>query len=190
MTKLGLRVHFLRGAHIKYERRPQGLLLREWRAREKILRRHCGDPGHTVSIKVGRSRTGYAIFIIRGIGEPKDYMVQIRTDSGDVVKGESLIDNGIHTDMPSAGGIRGEVRDILNRPEGRHWQFGQKNRKGRIGRQAVGPQFQGIHTVILLLRKNGHFRHCVRQAGRDGVQMEAGRLFALCVSSRWFEDER
>jgi hypothetical protein len=43
-------------------------LLREWRAREKILRRHRRDSGLTVSIEGGCSGTGYAIFIIRGIG--------------------------------------------------------------------------------------------------------------------------
>src|SRR6266581_5986040 len=95
-------------------------LLREWRAREKILRRHRRDSGLTVSIKLGWSGSGYAIFIILRIGEPEDYVVQIRTDPGDVVKGESLIDDGIHADRASARRIRGEVPDILNRAEGRH----------------------------------------------------------------------
>src|SRR5712691_8908461 len=49
--------------------------LREWCARKKILRRHRGDSGLAVSIKVSGSRTGYAIFIIRRIGEPEDYVV-------------------------------------------------------------------------------------------------------------------
>ena len=49
---------------------------------------------------MSRSRTGYAFFVVRRIGEPEDDVVQIRTDSGDVVKGESLIDDGIDADMP------------------------------------------------------------------------------------------
>src|SRR5438876_8372399 len=81
--------------------------LREWRARKKILRRHRRDSGLTVSIKLGWSRTGYAIFIILRIGEPEDYVVQLRTDPGDVVKCERLIDDGIHADRPSAIRIRG-----------------------------------------------------------------------------------
>ena len=40
-----------------------------------------------------REPNRYAVFIIRRIGEPKDYVVQIRTDPGDIVKGESLIDD-------------------------------------------------------------------------------------------------
>src|SRR6476660_10180913 len=100
--------------------------LREWRARKKILRRHRRDSGLTVSIKVSGSRTGYTIFIIRRIGEPKDYVVQIRTDPGDIVKGESLIDDGIHADRPIARRIRGEVRDVLNRTERRHRHLGQE----------------------------------------------------------------
>src|SRR5215472_6580734 len=92
--------------------------LGEWRAREKILRRHGRDSGLIVSIELGWSGSGNAIFIIIRIGEPEDYVVQICTDSGDVVKCERLIDDGIHTDIPSARRIRGEVRDILNRTEG------------------------------------------------------------------------
>src|SRR5436190_15728442 len=45
--------------------------LREWRARKKILRRHRGDSGLTVSIEVSGSRTGHAIFIIIRISEPE-----------------------------------------------------------------------------------------------------------------------
>src|SRR5947207_923365 len=112
--------------------------LREWCAREKILRRHRRDSGLIISIEVPGSRTGYAIFIIIRIGEPEDYVVQIRTDPGDVVKGESLIDDGIHADMPSARRIGGEVPDILHRAEGRHRHFGQEDRKGRVGPQALG----------------------------------------------------
>src|SRR5438876_288563 len=77
---------------------PGKPLLREWRAREKILRRHRRDSGLAVSIKLGWSRTGDAIFIIRRIGEPEHHVVQIYTDPGDVVKCESLIDDGIHAD--------------------------------------------------------------------------------------------
>src|SRR5439155_13992681 len=112
--------------------------LREWCAREKILRRHRRNSGLIVSVEVSGSRTGYAIFIILRIGEPEHYVVQIRTDPGDVVKGESLINDGIHADRPSAVRIRGEVPDILNRAEGRHRHFGQEDRKGRIGPQALG----------------------------------------------------
>ena len=110
-----------------------------------------------------------AIFIIRRIGEPEDDVVQIRTDPGDVVKGESLIDDGIYADMPSARRIRGEVPDILNRAEGRHRHFGQEDRKGRIGPQALGMQIQRIHTANVLPRKNGNGRRRVRQAGCDGI---------------------
>ena len=144
-------------------------VLREWSAREKILRRHRRNSGRAVSVEVSRSRTGYAIFIIRRIGEPEDYVVQIRTDPGDIVKGESLIDDGIDADMPSARRIGGEVPDILNRAEGRHRHFGQEDRKGRIGPQALGMQIQGIHTANVLPRKNGNGRRRVRQAGCDGI---------------------
>src|SRR6266496_484737 len=99
----------------------------EWRARKKILRRHRRDSRLTVSVEVSGSRTGYAIFIIRRVGEPKHYVVQIRTDPGDVVKGEGLIDDGIHAHGPSARRIRGEVPDILNRAEGRHRHLGQED---------------------------------------------------------------
>src|SRR6266550_9171862 len=51
-------------------------LLREWRARENILRRHRRDSGLTVSIEGGWTGTGYAIFIIRRIREPEDHVVQ------------------------------------------------------------------------------------------------------------------
>ena len=120
-------------------------VLREWRAREKILRRHRRNSGLTVAVKVSGSRTGDAIFIIRRISEPEDDVVQIRTDPGDVVKREGLIDDGIYADMPSARRIRGEVPDILNRAEGRHRHFGQEDRKGRIGPQALGMQIQRVH---------------------------------------------
>ena len=143
--------------------------LREWRAGEKILRRHRGNSGLTVSVEVCGSRTGYAIFIIRRIGEPEDYVVQIRTDPGDIVKGESLIDDGIYADMPSARRIRGEVRDILDRAEGRHRQFGQEDCKGRIGPQALSMQIQRVQTANVLLRKNGNSRRRVWQAGCDGI---------------------
>src|SRR5262245_39311216 len=107
--------------------------LLEWRARKKILRRHRRDSGLTVSIKVSGSRTRDAVFIIRRIGEPEHYVVQIRTDPGDVIKGESLIDDGVHADGPPARRIRCEVPDILNRAEGRHRHLGQEDRKGRVG---------------------------------------------------------
>src|SRR6266699_1161887 len=129
------------------------IVLREWRSREKILRRHRCNSGLTVSVEVSGSRTGYAIFISRRIGEPEDYVVQIRTDPGDVVKGESLIDDGIDADMPSARRIGGEVPYILNRAEGRHRHLGQEDRKGGVGPQALGTQNQGIHSPSLLLRK-------------------------------------
>jgi hypothetical protein len=115
-----------------------GPLLREWRARKKILRRHRRDSGLAVSIELGRSRTGYAIFIIRRIGKPEDHVVQISTEPGNVVKCKSLLDDGIHADVRSARRIRGEIPDLLNRAEGRHRHFGQEERKGRIGRQVVG----------------------------------------------------
>ena len=143
--------------------------LREWRARKKILRRHRRDSGHTVSIELGWSRTGHAIFIIRRIGEPEHYVVQIRTDPGDVVKGESLIDDGIHANVPSARRIRCEVPDILNRAEGRHRHFGQEDRKGRVGPQALGMQIQRIHTANVLPGKNGDGSRRVRQAGCDRI---------------------
>src|SRR4030095_6974146 len=95
-------------------------MLREWRARKKILRRHRRDSGTIVSIEVSGSRTRYTIFIIIRISEPEDYVVQLCTDAGDVIKGKSLIDDGIHADGPSARRIRCEVPDILNRAEGRH----------------------------------------------------------------------
>src|SRR5206468_7024868 len=72
----------------------------KWRAREKILRRHRRDSGLTVSIEVGWSGSGNAIFIVVWIGKPEDYMVQISTDPGDVVECERLIDDGIHADGP------------------------------------------------------------------------------------------
>ena len=50
-------------------------VLREWRAREKILRRHRRDSGLIVSVEVSGSRAGYAIFIVIRIGEPEDYVV-------------------------------------------------------------------------------------------------------------------
>ena len=145
--------------------------LREWRARKKILRGHRRDSGLTVSIEVSGSRTGHAIFIIRRIGEPEDYVVQIRTDPSDVVEGKSLIDDGIHADGPSARRIRGEVPDILNRAEGRHRHLGQEDRKGRIGPQALGMQIQRIHTADVLPRENGDGRRRVRHRGAacDGI---------------------
>jgi hypothetical protein len=39
-------------------------VLREWRAKEKILRRHRRDSGLIVSVEVSGSRTGYALFIM------------------------------------------------------------------------------------------------------------------------------
>ena len=143
--------------------------LREWRARKKILRRHRGDSGTIVSIEVSGSRTRYTLFIIIRISEPEDYVVQFRTDAGDVVKGKSFIDDGIHTESPSARRIRGEVPDILNRAEGRHRHVGQEDRKGRIGPQALGLQIQGIHTANVLPRKDGNGRRRVRQAGSDRI---------------------
>jgi len=143
--------------------------LREWRARKKILRRHRRDSGLIVSIKLGWSGSGNAIFIILRISEPEDYVVQIRTDPGNVVKCESLIDDSIHADRPSARRIRGEVPDILNRAEGRHRHVGQEDRKGRIGPQALGLQIQGIHTANVLPRKDGNGRRRVRQAGCDRI---------------------
>src|SRR5215467_956529 len=65
--------------------------LRKWRARKKVLRRHRRNSGLTVAIEVSWSRTGYAIFVIIRIGEPEDYVVQVRADPGDVVKCERLI---------------------------------------------------------------------------------------------------
>jgi len=144
-------------------------VLREWRAREKILRRHRRDSGLTVSIEVGWSGSGNAIFIVVWIGKPEDYMVQISTDPGDVVECERLIDDGIHADGPSARRIRGEVPDILNRAERRHGHFGQEDRKCCIGPQTLGVQIQRIHTPNVLPRKNGHGRCCVRQAGCDRI---------------------
>ena len=41
-----------------------GAVLREWRAREKILRRHRRDSGLIVSVEVSGSGTGYALFIM------------------------------------------------------------------------------------------------------------------------------
>ena len=113
-------------------------VLREWRAREKIFRRHRRNSGLTVSVEVSGSRTGYAIFIIRWIGEPEDYVVQIRTNPSDVVKGESLINDGIDADMPSARRIGGEVPDILYCTEGWHRPLGQEDGKCRISPQARG----------------------------------------------------
>src|SRR4029077_19323777 len=103
-----------RGASIKARPTPRDCYgrrrrLREWRARKKILRRHRRDSGLTVSIKVSGSRARDAVFIIRRIGEPEDYVVQIRTNPSDVVEGKSLIDDGIDTESPSARRIRGEV---------------------------------------------------------------------------------
>src|SRR6266568_8972039 len=153
--------------------------LREWCAREKILRRHRRDSGLIVSIEAGWSGSGYAIFIIVWIGEPEDYVVQICTDPGDVVKCESLIDDGIHADRPFARRVRGEVPDILNRAEGRHRHFRQEDRKGRIGPQALGMQIQRIHTANVLPRKDGNLRRRIRQAGCDSIrswyQVEPGR---------------
>ena len=140
-------------------------MLREWRARKKILRRHRRDSGTIVSIEVSGSRTRYTIFIIIRISEPEDYVVQLCTDAGDVIKGKSLIDDGIHTESPSARRIRGEVPDILNRAEGRHRPLGQEDRKGRIGPQARGVQIQRIHTANVLPRKNGNGRRRVRHRG-------------------------
>ncbi len=137
-------------------------MLREWRARKKILRRHRRDSGTIVSIEVSGSRTRYTLFIIIRISEPKDYVVQLRTDAGDVVKGKSLINDGIHADMPSARRIRGEVPDILNRSEGRHRQFGQEDRKCRIRPQAFGMQIQRIHAPTVFPWKNGDGRCRVR----------------------------
>jgi len=54
--------------------------VREWRARKKILRRHRRDSGLIVSIEVGWSGSGNAIFIIVWIGEPEDYVFRsVRT---------------------------------------------------------------------------------------------------------------
>ena len=121
--------------------------------------------GLTVAVKVCWSRTRDAVFIIRRIGEPEHYVVQIRTDPRDVVKGESLIDDGIHADGPSARRIRCEVPDILNCAEGRHRHLGQEDRKGRIGPQALGMQIQRIHAANVLPRENGNGRRRVRHRG-------------------------
>ena len=144
---------------------PSKRLLREWCTGKKILRRHCRNSGTIVSIEVSGSRTGYTLFIIIRISEPEDYLVQLYTDAGDVVKGKSLIDDGIHADMPSARRIGGEVPDILNRTEGWYRQFGQEDRKGRIGPQTRRVQIQRIQTTNLLLRKNGNSRRRVRHRG-------------------------
>ena len=105
-----------RGAPIKARPTPRDCYgrrrrLREWRARKKILRRHRRDSGLTVSIKVSGSRTRDAVFIIRRISEPEHYVVQIRTDPGDVIKGESLIDDGIHADgtLPAAFVVKSPI---------------------------------------------------------------------------------
>jgi len=57
---------------------------------EKILREHRRDSGVAVSVKMGWRKTGHAISVIVRIGEPEDYVVQIRTDPSDVVKCERL----------------------------------------------------------------------------------------------------
>jgi len=143
--------------------------LGEWRARQEILRRHGRDSGLIVSIELGWSGSGNAIFIIIRIGEPEYDVIEICTDSCDVVKGERLIDNGIHADIPSARRIRGEVSDILNRTEGRHRHFSQEDRKRRIRPQAFGMQIQGIYTANVLSRKNGNGCGRVRKAGCDSI---------------------
>src|SRR5215469_12233764 len=145
--------------------RSRASVLREWRARKKILRRHRRNSGTIVSIEVSGSRTGYTLFIVIRISEPEDYVVQLYTDAGDVVKGKSLIDDGIHADMPYARRIRGEVRDILNRTEGWHRQFGQKDRKCRIGPQTPGMQIQCIHAPTVLPRENRNGRRRVWHRG-------------------------
>ena len=174
----------LKEAHFSF---PGRLVLREWRARKKILRRHGRDSGLIVSVEVSGSRTGYAIFIIRRIGEPEDYVVQLCTDAGDVVKGESLIDDGIHADVPSSVGIRREVANILNRAKGRHRHLRQEHRKGRIRPQALGMEIQGVYTANVFPRRNGNGRRCVRKAGCDGIgswyQVEPGRLLVLRMCS-------
>src|SRR5215475_4478885 len=139
--------------------------LREWRARKKILRRHRRDSGTIVSIEVSGSRTGYTIFIIIRISEPEDYVVQLYTDAGDVIKGKSLIDDGIHADMSYARCIRGEVPDILNRAEGWYRHLCQEDRKGRIGPQTRRVQIQCIQTTNVLPRENGNSRRRVRHRG-------------------------
>src|SRR6478752_2773472 len=183
-----------RGASIKARPTPRDCYgrrrrLREWRARKKILRRHRRDSGTIVSIEVSGSRTGYTLFIIIRISEPEDYVVQLRTDAGDVIKGKSLIDDGIHADMPSARRIRGEVPDILNSTEGWHRQFGQEDRKCGIRPQAFGMQIQRIHAPTVLPREDGNGRRRVRHRGavcyriRSWYQVEAERPLVLCMCS-------
>ena len=69
--------------------RSRASLLREWRTRKKILRRHRRDSGTIVSVEVSGSRTRDAVFIIRRIGEPEHHVVQIRTDDEDCVPGSA-----------------------------------------------------------------------------------------------------
>ena len=132
---------------------------------EENSSKHRRDSGTIVSIEVSGSRTGYTLLIIIRISEPEDYVVQLRTDAGDVIKGKSLIDDGIHADMPSARRIRGKVPDILNRTEGWRRQFGQEDRKCGIRPQAFGMQIQSIHAPSVLPRENGDGRRRVRHRG-------------------------
>lgn len=53
-------------------------VLREWRAREKILRRHRRDSGLIVSVEVSGSRTGYALFIITPKCRHFDQLLEVK----------------------------------------------------------------------------------------------------------------
>ena len=136
-----------------------------------------------------REQNPYTLFIIIRISEPEDYVVQLRTDAGDVVKGKSLINDGIHADMPSARRIRGEVPDILNRSEGRHRQFGQEDRKCRIRPQAFGMQIQRIHAPMSSLGKTATVAAGFGIEVQFAIASEAGTRSKLngqsCACALW-----
>src|SRR5262249_2720181 len=106
-----------------------------------------------------------------------------------VIKGKSLIDDGIHADMPYAHRIGGEVPDILNRTEGWYRHLCQEDRKGRIGPQTRRVQIQCIQTTNVLPRENGNSRRRVRRRGVvcyrlcRWYQVEAERALVLGVCS-------
>ena len=66
---------------------------------------------------------------------------------------------------PLPAAFAGEVPDILNGTKGWHRQFGQEDRKCRIGPQALGMQIQRIHAPTVLPRENGNGRRRVRHRG-------------------------
>ena len=94
-----------------------------------------------------------------------------------IVKCESLIDDGIHADRTSARRIRGEVPDILNRAEGGTGISVRKTAKVVLGRRPSACK-SSVSTPRVFPRKNGN--------GRRRVLELSG---SLPIASSWYQVE-